>query len=147
MPTFSSAKTLLWGPGGWGPTYRTANTVTVLSRIGEELSQRYQKSMPQSLLVCRAPALELIFASFLQSFLNFFGWWWWWCSQTALRDSLDRSGLSSHKRKQEQNILQMISRCSQTPASLLLDSSFRSLPYTSFVPSPAFIPTFETSSG
>lgn len=76
---------------------------------------------------------------------RFFGWWW--CSQTPFRDSLDRSGLSSQKRKHEQNILQMISGCSQTLASLLLDSSLRTLPYTSFIPSPAFISIFKMSSG
>lgn len=69
----------------------------------------------------------------------FLGWWWWWCLQTPLRDSLDRSGLSSQENKHERNTSQM-SGCSQmltSPRGLCLQlfpiaSLFHALP--SFLP-------------
>lgn len=74
MSEFSSVQMLLRRARGLGSNMSHFNTVTVPPQMGEGLPQFYQKSEPQPpSSVGQEPTLELIFASFLKSFFDFFG--------------------------------------------------------------------------
>lgn len=108
-------------PEGWGPTHPSSDTVTPCpapNRSGViPILSKVDATIVMS--VCQAPAAELTFASFLQLFLNFPGGGVYRPLQSRFTGQIRAVFPES---EHEERTFHMVSGCSFTLTSLLLDS-------------------------